>query len=498
MTRRWSALLLVVLLVGSVFAAPIAAAASAHGINTDADQHTAVYGHSSSETIAAHDLSQMDAPLELFDDEGEVTELPATYNDSQESPFGLRFDQIEADALTQFPRVSDESDNGASWIKTGQWSNSTTDSTNVTNTVSDADADSVEKVQLSSSGVTAGETSTFNFSENVSLDDPNKRVLFSVLNVNALGGDVELRVVDSAGDYRYTTINSSLNASNESVVANSTGNGYVFQEKVGNLPMAGNGDGTLDSIEKIEVVMLDGDSDVTLAGLDADRKSTIDVAKIARDTDDDGENESVMVEDYWEGGEAPITAYEFGEQFDTAVLHDWTVYDVRYPTSQLPSEELTAEFSNSSESSYPAELAKTGDIYVPSYIDLTHGTLELRVDQGLITDKFGTFRTAQVDSSTDFGNVSDGDWTDRSDTLTEKRNTVTVISGISADQEYRVDMLLYLTSDDKSALEATQAMSTGPTSQGGGFWSNPLNVIGSLVGSAIAALGLGKLLGTGG
>jgi len=494
--RSAAALVLTMLIVGSMLAAPIAAAASAHGINTDASQHTAIYGHSSSETIAAHDLSEMDSPLELYDDAGEVTTLPATYNDSQTAPFGLRFDNVESDALTQFPRVSDESSNDASWTKTGQWSNSTSDSTNVTNTVADADQNSVQKVSLSTSGVGTGDTSTFTFGSNVSLDDPNKRVLLSVVNVENLGGTVEIRAVDGDGDYRYAEINSSANGSSDTIVANKTAKGIVFQEKTGNLPLGGNGDGALDSIKKIEIVVLDGDATLHLAGLDVDRKNTIEFATIARDTDGDGDNESVTFEDYWEGGEAEITTYQFGDQFQSATLHDWVVYDVRYPMSELPGEEIVVDFNNSSESSYDAELAKTGDVLIPAYIDLTHGTLELRLDQGLIQGKYGTLRTATVDSDTGFGNVSDGSWTDRTGSLSSNGDTVTLTSGISADQQYRVDALIYLTSDDKADLKAEQAISGGPTSTGVGFFSNTLNVIGTLVGSALGALGLGRVVGS--
>jgi surface glycoprotein (TIGR04207 family) len=490
------ALALAALLVLSVVGAGVAGAAQAHGINTDSEAHTPIYGYSTSETISAHDMSEMNSPLELYDDEGEVHELNGTYNDSQAAPFGVRWDKVETDAYTQFPRTSDESENGATWTDAGQWSSTT--SADASHSVTDADADGVQKVELSASSMANGETTTFNFSENVSLADPNKRVLMAVLNVDTLdGATVELRAVDGDGDYRYMEINSSRNASNETVIANKTGNGFVAQEKVGNLPLAGSGDGSLDSIQKLEVVVLDGNATVTLAGLDADRKSTIEFGTIQRDTDDDGENETVRFEDYWEGGESRLTEYDFGEQFDTATIHDWTVYEVRYPLSMLSSGEVVAEFANSSESSYAAELAKTGDVIVPSFIDLTHGTLSLRVEQGLITDKYGTLRTAQVDSSTDFGNVSDGDWTDRTGSLTEKGDEVVLISGISADQQYRVDGLFYLNSEDKDSLMASQAMSMGPTGDSGGFFSNTLNVILTLIGSAAGALGLSRLFAGG-
>ncbi len=494
MTTKARALALAALLVFSVLGAGAVGIAGAQ-VNSDAEAHTPIYGHSTSETISAHDLGAMDSPLELFDDSGEVHELNGTYNDSQDTPFGVRWDKVETSAYTEFPRTSDESDNAATWADTAQWSSTT--SADAGNTISDADAQSVPKVELSTSSMASGESTTFTFAENVSLDDPNKRVLMSVLNVDTLdsGATVEIRAVDGDGDYRYAEINSSANGSDEAIVANSTGNGYVFQERVGDLPLAGNGDGSLDSIESIEVVVHDADATVTLAALDADRKSTIEFGTIERDTDDDGDMEEVRFEDYWEGGEAKLTEYDFGEQFDSAVLHDWTVYDVRYSMSALPDEERTVEFHNSSESSYDAEVERTGDVIVPSFIDLTHGTLSLRAEQGLISEKYGRLRTAAVDSSTGFGNVSSEAWTDRTGALSEKGDTVTLVSGISADQQYRVDFVGYLTQEDADALQSSGVLSMGPTSSDGGFFSNPLGVIVGLLGSAAGALGLSRLFG---
>jgi fatty-acyl-CoA synthase len=105
-------------------------------------------------------------------------------------------------------------------------------------------------------------------------------------------------------------IDSDRQANKSHVIANSTGSGYVFQERLADLPMGGNGDGTMDDIVRLEIISSNDNAKVTLAGLDAGRKSAIDFAEIERNTDDDDELETVVFEDKWTAGVVNVTDYD--------------------------------------------------------------------------------------------------------------------------------------------------------------------------------------------
>jgi hypothetical protein len=477
---------LALLIAGAVLLqAPVAAAAPA--LDFSDDRTPDPYVHSSEEEIAAHDLGEMDSPLELENDEGEVTELPATYNQSQDTPFGVRFDKVEAQPYYLFPRIDSEEDNGATWTETGQWT------TNADASVSDADADGVDKVQVDATA--AGGNATF--AQNVSLtQDPNKRVLLFVGNVDTLNtAEVQVRVTDSDGDYRYANISSSDDADADYTIANSTGNGFVFQEKVGDLPMGGSGDGTLDGIQQVEIVSVGDTSTVTVAGLDVDRKSTIDFAEIERDTDDDGDLETTTFQSYHEGGVANLTSYEFGSDLSNAIIHDWKVYDVRYPLSELSdSDQYETEFMDDSESSYPKALEVTADVQAPNYIDLSHGSLSLKIEQGLIADRWADLRvSSDVSSDTAIGDLNDSDYTSKTGNVSTKGDTLTLLQSVNGDTEYRVDLKIYLKDDEVDALSAPGGM--GPTGDSGGFFSTLQGQVFGVVAAVGSFLGLRRLFG---
>jgi hypothetical protein len=459
---------------------PMAAAAPALNFNDERTPNP--YIHSTSETVASHNMAEMNSPLEVYDDNGDVVDLPASYNDSQDTPFSQRMDKISAERYYLFPRISSESENGASWTKPGQWS------TGSGATVADADADNVDKVSVDATS--AGGTATF--SSNVSItSDADKRVLFTVVNVDTLNtAEVQIRAVDSDGDYRYANISASEDASKDYVVANSTGNGYVLQERLANLPMAGTGDGSIQEITKVEVVSVGDTSKITLAGLDLDSKTTADLVETERDTDGDGDLENTVVEDVYTAGPVDVTDYEsFGSVYETAVLKDFTVSDVRYPFSMTDDGDYWSEISDESASSYGNELEIYGDLQVPAYIDLSHGTLEIRTDQGLINDRYATVEIASdIDSSESFDGLNDSDYTDQLSKIGQKGDTQTLQSGVSADTTYRVHMVVYLKSGEVDALTGSAAM--GPTGGGDGFFSTLTGQIVGVIGGLLGLLGL--------
>jgi len=454
-------------------------------------------------TVATHDMGEMDSPLQYYDDDGNLDRLPATVNQSQDTPVGVRFDQIEADAYTQFPRTTDESGNSANWTDATDYT--TTSGASSSMTVTDADSNGVERVNFDAS-VASTETATATLADNVSITtDANKRVLFAVVNVNGLtsGSEVEIRAVDADGDYRSANITSSVNANADHAIANSTGDGYVFQQELSDLTLEGSGDGSFDEIQSVEVVVSESDADVTISGLDLDRKSERDLAEIQRDTDGDGTLETTVVTDYYEGGVANITNLStLGSMYDDATIHDLHVYDVRYEYADLTdSEEYSTEFSSADDYSYPQQLELYGDLEVPSAIDLSHGALSLEFEQSLVGERYVVTEVAEgSDTDEAFGNLSDTDYTSFSSAIGSQNSTVTADATVSADTNYRVHMVVLLQDSEASALQAAGDGGGifGPTDgSGGGFFSSTFGQIAGVAGAVLSALGLRRLLGSG-
>lgn len=485
MRKQILAVFLTLAVLGSVAVGP---AAAAPGLNFTSDKAPDPTIVEDELEIAEHDRSEMSDPLEYYDDQGEVATLDATVNDSQDTPVGVRFDKIDAESYDLFPRIDGESENSATWTTAGDWS--TTDAS-----VSDADADGIDKLEIDATA--AGGNAVL--SDNVSVDDSDKRVLFSVINVDTLpsSAEVQVRMTDSDGDYRYANISESDDANADHSIANATGNGYVFQEKVGDLPMAGSGDGNLDEIQSVEVHSIGGTSTVTVSALDLDKKSETDLAEIQRDTDGDGELEATTVTDIYEGGTADLTGLDtLGDKFDDAVINDLSVYDVEYRFSDLSDEDdYSTEFSSADAYNYPQQLELYGDIEVPTAIDLSHGSLTMEFDQGLVSERYKTFEIAEdSDSDEAFGNISNSDYSSVTDSLQGENTTAEVDSSVSADTNYRVHMVIVYQDEEVSTLQDTSFM--GPTGSGdGGFFSTVWGQITGFVAIIAGALGLNRFIG---
>jgi hypothetical protein len=486
--------LLVALMAALLVAAGPATAAPT--LDFSDDRTPDPYIHEDVLTVAEHDTNQMSSLTQYYDDGGNVADLPATVNQSQDTPAGVRFDKIDAESYRLFPRVSGESDNSATWSNSSKWTKSSGGTSDMT--VSDADGTTASGVPAVSAdgNVSAGETATATYAENVSItSDADKRVLAFVGNVDKLssGGTVEIRAVDSDGDYRYAEVNASADASDETIVANGTGNGFVFQEKLANLPIAGSGDGAMQEIQQVDVVAVENDAKVTIVGLDLDKKSTYDVAEIEHDRDGDGTDELETVEDYHEGDVASVSSVDsLGSYADNAVVHDLEVYNVRYQFSDLSDgDDYSVEFSEAEEyGGYDQKLEIRGRLKAPSAIDLQHGTLELRDDQGLVGERFKVAEYATATGDTALDNVSDGDYTDASSAYSSNGETVTLASsGINAGENVIVHLEAVLQDDEANALQST-GVAAGPTGSAGGgivgFLMSPLGLAASIFTAGVA------------
>lgn len=482
-TTRVRALLLATLVVSSVLVAGAGAGAAAVSdeANPDADAWQGYYLHYGTETYASYDRGQLDDPtdnLQVEDDEGEVVDLPAEVNSTQDTPVGVNFSKTDALAYTTFPRVDAEDENAETWSNHSNWTTSSGGTSSIT--LSDAEtAPGTPAVEFDTSVVDT-ETATGTFDREVSVtSDVDKRVAFIGLTITDLTGDVEVRFIDADGDYYAANASTEANASVDDKIANSTGT-YVFQSKMNDLATGDNGsadaDGTVDAIHSVDVVALDGNTDVTVFALDAERKSTLELGEVMRDTDGDGDDETTTITEIdgtHESGVVGLTSLDsMGEWADSAVLHDLEVYNVRYP-AHLADAEARVDVENASGySAYPSKVNASVRTEAPAYIDVSRSTGELRADKTLVGERYILVEYATGVGDTDLGNVSDSSFTEATSYLESNSNAtgdaVTLASGISSDTTVEIHSVYLVTDDEADAIMSTGGVAVGPMDDGGG------------------------------
>lgn len=451
------AALMAVLLVAQIAVAPVAASPD---LDFSDDKTPNPYLQEDQLTIAQHDRTAMDGPLQYFDDSGDVTDLPADYNRSQDTPFTFRADQIDAAAFSEFPRQK----SNVSAIDATEWATTSGASSSMTVTQTDGStAPGVDSVEFNGT-VVSGETATATF-DNVSVtDDPNKRVLRLVGNVDDLasGAQVDVRLVDADGDAKAAVINSSATVTEDDVIGASTGQGYVFQERLGNIPTDGsNGDGVFDGIESVEIVVSDGDATLTLVGLDAESKSEFTLGETV-----DANGETVSVSERNAGGDMSlsVTSLEtMGSTFDSAVINDLRISDIRYRLQDLTNpEDYNVEFSDAPEYTYERKLELYGRLQIPSAIDLSHSGLSFMDEQGMVSQRYATVEIAEGIGDKDLGNVSN--WEDKSSLYSSQGSAHELDSTVAVDKAYGYHLVVLLQPGDEDDMTAEQS------GGGGGFW----------------------------
>lgn len=472
------------LLVGSMVGAPVAAAPP--DLNWSDDQTPNPYLQEDQLTIAQHDRGEMSSALQYYDDSGEVASLPATVNSSQDTPYTFRADQIDSATFTNFPRDKEN----VTAIDATEWTASS--GTNSDMSVSQTDgstASGVDSVELNAS-VASGETATATFSNFSVSDDPEKRVLRFVGNVDTLasGANVDVRLVDADGDAKVATINSSATISNDDVIGASTGQGYVYQQRLGDLATDGsNGDGVFDGIEKVEVVVSDADATLTVVGLDAESKSEFVLGETINSND-----ETVTVTERNSGGDMSVSVTSLdtlGTVFDNAVVNDLRISDVRYRLSDLTSpDDYEVSFSDADQYSYERKLELQGRLDIPSAIDLSHSGLSFMDEQGFVSQRYASVQIAEGVGSQEFDNISS--WEDKSSLYSSKGSTHELDSTVAVDKSYAYSLTLLLQPGEEDTM-------TADASGGGGFWSaGGSNPVTSFINWLVAGvLGVGGTLG---
>lgn len=447
-----------------------AAGAAGFTLDTTADQYPKTYHHEDQLTIASHDRASMDW-LEYENDNGNIATIDATVNGTNDSAakVSYRADQLEDESLGMFPRVDNEENNTVTWLNEGNW---TTSAGNVTASGADGTtASGVKAIQIGSDGTFGSGSSDYTEYTKPSItSDAPKRYLQFVGNVDSLeaGAEVQIQVRDGGGDYVRAVINSSRDDTATDVIANGTHDGVIYQEQLGQLTVKGSGDGTLDAVETVRVQVVDGDANVTITGLNVQKKSQWSFGNervLDTSTDDDDDYTDEVVHANADGGRINMTDTSgLSQAFDDAVIHDLRYHNVEYRMQDNPGD-VTVEFVEANEyGGYPMMLKVGWTSTIPAAYDITHGNIELRVEQSFLSDRYTRLRYAEGIGDKDPDEIADSSWIDVTGNLGEQHTTITADSTVSADKTYRVELNALLVDGDQANLEIQKA--------GGGFWGD--------------------------
>lgn len=474
MLKRLLAVSFVVLMVSSMAVGPAMAAGG--GFDYDHDDTPNAVLVSSETTVDKYDRGQMDDSLAYFGDDGDVQHMDAVVNASEDTPYLVRYDQVDDESVRLFPRVDGEDANNVSAIKnSGDW---TTDASATAGSASLTDATGstapgIAAVGFSASSQTSGDVAVFTY-DNFTVDsDAEKRVPQVIGSVDSLasGAEIQVRFNESDGDYKETVVNSSASASADDVIGTSTGSGYVWQQRLADLATKGSGDGSFDAIDSVEVRIVDGDADLTLVGLDAERKGALTLGETV-----DSNDETVTVEERNSGGDMTVelTALEtMGSEFDDAVIHNYRVQDVRFEQSQAADGDVSVEFGDAPNYAYPEKVEYHARLSIPTAIDLSHSGLSFEDTQTFVSDRYATLRIAEGVGDTEFDNISSDSWTDKSSTYSASGETHVLDDTVQAGQSYVIHGVILLQDGDRDDLEGGD-----DAGGGGGFWGgsggNPL------------------------
>lgn len=449
----------------SVVATP---AAAAGGITWSGDSNAPNPTIGADVTVDEWNGAEMDSALEYYDDSGDVASLPASVNESNDNPITVTATDIDFSERNEFPRKSDEDgDNDASALDDSEW---TTSGATVSSTTTAPGVDA-----LGYSGSASSDSATYS---NFSVADGEKSYLTIAADISSASGTPTIQVTDADGDYvEFELYNASADSDADTVLTNTTGEGMVLQQQIGDQTVAGSGDGTFDSAEEITI---SGDVDADISVLDSERTRSITFGERLVDNDDDDELETVTVTE-------PTGAYSVANLagFD-AVMEDATFYgvtvDARFQASDLTDDsDVSASFA--SDNDYP-QWDQVGNfdfkISLPTAFDLSYSNAELVDEPELPDERYKTVELAEGVGDTDFEDISYSDVTS-----SYSGGEVTLDSTVSSGTEYAISYTVVLTNGEVDAIQSTGGGGAGPMDAGGG---GPIDFILSIPGIIISGV----------
>lgn len=395
--------------------------------------------------------------LTYEDNDGNNATIDGSVDSDAENPYSFVMTDVETDEFGAFPHGD-----SASALDADDWSASGDASVASTET-----ADGVDALEVSTSGEVAGESSTATF-DNFTIDsDEEKRFLQTGLDVESLddGATVEIAAVDEDGDKKVATINASADASNDGVIADQTGEGWFFQERLGDMPTEGSGDGDFNNIEEVTVTVSDADASVAIAALNLDKMSQYDLgSELVQNEDDEWESETIR--EIEEPGAVELESLStMGSTFDDAVIHELSL-PVEQSAADLDSEDVETTFSEDDDNQYPNYYG-TAEIHVRNGLadayDLSYSNVKYYDNQTLGSDRYLEVRYAEDVGDEEFEDIGDEQYTELTSSYDDRGSNVTIDDTVMSGDTSVVSYDLRLTEDEYNAMQ-----SSGDS--GGSFW----------------------------
>lgn len=484
--------LVVVSLVASAAAAPVLAAESTNTVDTDADAAHNPYVDADVEK-ATHEMGWSDQEYE--DDQGDMATLPAETNTTADNPYKLTYSDIETSAYGEFP-VNSKTEDVDSALNASGWATPTGSPT-----VSDVTtAPGVEAVEVTNSSMADGDTAEATFNGFKITSDIDKRYVQVVADVDTLNSasNVSIRFEDTDGDYVAAEIDPDDDSSTGNTMANATGDGYVFQQQIGEMTVTnpGAGDGTLDNINQTTVHIEDGDATIQIAALNVEKTKPWKLGEEKVDSDGDDELETETVHEINSSGNYAIRSLDsMGTSFDAATIHDLTIPMKFYSGMQSGETEddkakhnLTAENATQFVN-FEWRVTDYRRIVIPSAYDLSYSNTELRMNQPVPDTRYQEvgYATDQADT-----NVSDISFTDVTSSFSSVDDEVDMTTGVNAGEVTVVKIDYVVTADELTDILSIDTGGGGAPmdDDSGGFFGNIWAQLMTLVGGVLGFLGL--------
>lgn len=433
-----------------------------------------------------HDMG--DSVTTYEDDNGEIQQFPGEVNESESNPYTFSPAHINESEYRKFPRRSDN----VTAIDSSEWSVSGTNAAKMA--VSDEEVtNGVPGLNVSADGMLAGDTATATF-ENFTIEsDENKRHFQHVLNVPELTADalITYKIEDSDGDYKELEINSSADANQDHVIANSTGSGIVVQPQLGDIATNTVGDGEFNDIEKVTITIVDGDATIISPALNLEKKSTWKFGTQAVDTDGDGETDDTTTLTEPTGEVSVQSLNSLGSTFADAQIRELAfaaILDGEHATKSEMNLTAAEQYAN-----YEKRANQTVWLTIPSAYDISLNSLTLQDEQVLPDNRYISVEYAEGQSEdTGYGDVSDSAWKDVTDSYSNHGATLELDSTLQTGTTIIISYDYVVTGEEAEGME--QEGGAPPVTADNGIMatlSNFADWLMGLPGMILGGLGLG-------
>ncbi|WP_338740375.1 hypothetical protein [Haloplanus salilacus] len=480
-TTKLKAVLFAAIMVTSVFAGVMGAATAqsdtpdAPGVQTEGTV-----------TIDSHNTT-WDSPLHYENDNGEVVALDGHVNASQDNPYRFDVSHVEFGDADEFPH----SDADISWYNESRWT--VGGSASAKGSVAETTTEGTPALEVATDdSMTSGDTVQVTFDDVDISSDVQKKHLATALNVPALdsGAEVQIRAEEADGDYVRAVINSS--ASGEDTIANSTGDGRLYQRQMGQMTVYGTGDGTLSNIDSVTVQITDADATVEMTMLNLDKMGTYTYGETREDTDDDDELETTQITERKDAGAVEVHSLDtLGDSIrgsSGATVHGLTM-DVIKEVEDVDPDDI--EYNLTETDDRPGYHG-TATLWIPTGVESAYELgwtgLSTTAEQAYLEDRYLAVEYAEGVGDTNPQDV--GSWTDQTGMFSEEGTVHSIDDTIQPGQTNYVRVSLRLQESEFNTLRNTLeslgedvegGVGMGPGSGGGGPISFVQGVFGSIV-----------------